>query len=131
MQKLFWVKEVASSEVFYSRFHFKCSFLFRSFSTREKLIIRQTAISPALPRATRFRICISNLMYKSMHEFVWYRVTCEIDWKNFEKVINMAEKRLRKSSIFRNVTGCHNFVRVSVHFEKIKLIRQGQFSRHV
>ena len=73
---MFWEKQAAVNEVFYSRFKFKYSSLFRSFSTREWLIILQPLIvSAVLPRSISSKICISHLVYKSMHEFEWYRVT--------------------------------------------------------
>ena len=38
-----------------------------------------------------------------------------MDSKIFEKDRKMAEKYLSKSSIFRNVTGCNSFSKVSLH----------------
>ena len=52
-----------------------------------------------------------------MHEFEWYQSDLfEIDRKNFEKdKKKMVEKYLWKSSIFRNVVGCNNCSKVSMH----------------
>ena len=52
-----------------------------------------------------------NLSF-SVQKYVWISMVpeclSEMDWKNFEKKEKIAEKYLRKSSIFRNVTGCNN-----------------------
>ena len=68
-----------------------------------------------------------HLMYKSMHEFEWYRVTSWTElaelWKGLKVFwycsYKMAQKYLWKSSIFRNVTGCNSFSKVSLYFKKM------------
>ena len=112
-------------------YEFKCSLLFRS--TWEWLIIWQPLAVSSLPRAIGSKICIFQLVYKSMLEFLnGTRVTCWSGLNKLWKGSKMAEKYLWKSSIFRNVTGCNIFSYFFQRFPCIsKLILQDNVCKYI
>ena len=82
------LREVSVNEVFYSRFKFKCSFLFRwSISIYMGVNYYLTSVLTALPWAIRSKICIFHLVYllKARMNFDGNEWLIKMDWKNFGK----------------------------------------------
>ena len=86
------LREVSVNEVFYSRFKFKCSFLFRwSISVYMGGAYHLTSVLTALPWAIRSKICIFHLVYllKARMNFDGNEWLIKVDWKNFGKSRNV------------------------------------------
>ena len=93
--------------VLFSRFKFKCSFLFKS-----AWVAHHLTTTGGNKVTTSYWVENLHLSFGIWMMPEWY---VEMDRKNFEKDRKMTEKYLWKSKIFRNVTGCNNYSNDSLY----------------